>query len=716
MSEPRRVYLVLHEQRLALQLEAAFRADGWEAVTAESARALEALLDDARPDLVVLGVLLPDANGLEVSKRLKADRRTVGTRLVVISSLKRSAKFAMEARTKFGVDLYLEMPLDPGEIAAAIHLMLRKPGGEEERRAEPPPEPKPVAPPTKPSPAPTKPAAPPTKPLPSPPAETAKTRPAARGKKEPLTPRPGTAGRRAAFGRAGDIPDAGKLGPILLPELLLSLYQRHASGTLIVKTWEEQRNILMRDGRVIAIHTNFIRDDALGQILLARGIIERVALERSLARAQQEKTKLGRVLVREKLLTESELTNVLRSQARRKMNSAFRWKEGSYEFLSGHLDETDTLPIEQDMLSILLAGINVHYDLTKLEERVYQHKEVVVVRGETSNLGPGDLNITKGEWHLLNLIDGERTLGEVIAEADLNFARTFQLLYLFLLFGLIRFADGDRFFRIDEAVIDRAKREAGGRPPADEIDEAQPEEKTELADSGDLARISLVQFLYQLFLRKATGKLVVARGEQEETVFLAHGMPVRIASNRIGPHTLGNLLVGQGKISAPQRDRALAQARETGHPLGEMLLAEGLITPHDLFAALVAQVENKLIALFTWREGNYSFTEGAWDQRDIPPITVDLTRLILRGVRDTVRADRIEAELRKYRSFPLLRAHMDADLVSLFTDPRESALVAMIDGRRTLGDILERAALDQSRALQMIYSLLQLGLIAFKEE
>ncbi len=715
MSTTKRVYLVVHDPRLSGQLEALFQAEDWEAVSAENARELDSLIDQERPNLVVLAVLLPDANGLEVCKRLKADRRSAGAQVVLVSSLKRSAKFSLEARTRFGADLYLEMPLDPGEMMQAIMGILG-PSEDEEQRSPtakptpPPPPPKRAVPPPPPPPEPPRPKPvhreePPRPQAPEPPPVERRS-----AKATPETP------RRAVRARAGDIPDDGKLGPVLLPELLLSLYQRRATGTLTIRSWEEERNILLRDGRVIAIHTNFIRDDALGQILIARGMVERAKLERLLVQSQKERRKLGEVLVGEKLLTDSELKNVLRSQARRKMNSAFRWKEGAYEFRPGQLDETDTLPIEQDMLSILLAGVGVHYDLSKLEERVYQNKDALVVRGDIAGIGPTDLNITKNEWRLLNLVDGERTLGEIVAEADLSFARTFQVLYLFLLFGLIRFAEGDRFFRLDEAVVDRARREAVRAPSEAEEEAIEEEPEKKVADSGDLAETPLVQFLYMLYRRKATGQLKVSRGDIEETVFLANGMPVRIASNRIGPHALGNLLVGQGKISAADRDRALALSRETSRPLGEMLLAEKLLSPHDLFQALLAQIENKLIALFTWREGTYAFHEGPWDQREAPPITVDLTRLILRGVRDTIQADRIEAELRKYRSFPLLRTRGEADLVTLFTDPRESALVAMIDGRRTLGEVLDRTLLESTRALQMIYSLLQLGLIRFKEE
>ena len=511
---------------------------------------------------------------------------------------------------------------------------------------------------------------------------------------------------------------SGQLGPVLLPELLLNYYQTRANGTLVVKSLEEQREILLRDGIPVAIRSNFIPDDSLGQLLIARGIVDRAAIDVALTKAEKENRMLGEILLAEGNLALHELNSVLRTQAKRKLNSAFRWKEGVFEFREGELDFTNALKIEQSMLSIIIAGVVRHYDMAKLEERLFLNKDAVVERTDSTTLKPDDLNLTKHEWRILNLVDGRRTLGELIADADLNFARTFQVLYLFLLFGLVRFKAGDLFFRLDEAVVQRARSEAGQvQTPVDTEDEIEGgKAREEFKNEGDLAQVPLTRFLYFLYSNRVTGTLTLAKGNQEETLSIAEGMPVKIHSNRIGPNTLGNMLIREGKITELERDKALAAAAETGRPLGETLLAKSLISPHELFEALIAQIEQKLVALFTWQEGSYPFEEEQLSTADTLPITVDITKLVIRSIRESIAADRIETELRKYRSFPLMRARAGVDLTGMFGDPRESALVAMIDGRKTLGEILDRTLLDSSHAMQMIYSLLQLGLIKFKED
>ncbi|MHA1568792.1 MAG: DUF4388 domain-containing protein, partial [Alphaproteobacteria bacterium] len=346
MTQGSRIYLVMHDQALAMELESLLNAHEMEATAIGSSRELSDLMDQEKPRMLILGVLLPDANGLEVAKRIKTDKNTSMIKVVVVSALKRSAKFSMEAKTKFGADLYLEMPMDLPDIVEAAKSMLAKPVADEEE----PVEEEIVEAEAKPE-----------EPAPAKPEVTAKKPEAATSKR---------------FDRQQlEFREKGLLGPILLPELLLSLYQHHAHGTLVVKSFEEQREILLRDGVPIAIRTNFIHDDTLGQILIARRVVKRENIEQALEEAKKEDLKLGQVLVRRRMLSENQLRTVLLSQAKRKINSAFRWKEGSYEFNAGPVEMTDAIPLEQDVLSILIAGIGRHYDMHKLEERLYLNKE-----------------------------------------------------------------------------------------------------------------------------------------------------------------------------------------------------------------------------------------------------------------------------------------------------------------------------------------------------
>lgn len=655
-----------------------------------SARALMDLVDRVVPNVVIVNIMLPDANGLELCAHLKADRQTENTKTIAVSSFRRVADFAAEAREKYLVDSYLEQPISADQLRAAVDLVLeRKPSMKAARQPER--------------------VAPDVEKLDK--AEDADVAQPAGAPDPFLEPEPTSAARpieQAGAGREAD--ETGKIGPILLPELLLKYYSAHASGLLDVRSRDEQREILLRDGVPTLIRTNFIADDALGQLLVSRGMLDPVALEMALQSAKKSGDRLGEILVSQGVIGEKELQSLLRAQAKRKMNSAFRWKEGTYAFTRHVAGLPDAVKIDQDFLSILIAGVARHYDMAKLEERLYSNKAAVVERAEFPEISRADLRLTEREWHVLELVDGVRTLGDVIAEADLNFARTFQVLYLTLLFGIIRFRDGDRFLRVADAVAHRARTEAAQH--ASGIRAAGADGAGALANSGSLAEVFFGRFLFHLFRTKATGQLRLERGDDRETIFLQKGVPVKVLSARPGRLALGEILISRAGLDAASRDRALARAREEGRQIGDVLLAEHLVTPHQLFEALTSQLEDKLLALFGWTQGQFHFDEGVTPESDLPPLNVELTRLLLRGMRENVPIDVVRANIEPIIEVPLEKVETDVDLTTLFSDPREQRMVGLIDGRRNGNTIIRVAQVEPDRGLRLLFALRQLGLIA----
>jgi CheY-like chemotaxis protein/anti-sigma regulatory factor (Ser/Thr protein kinase) len=98
---------------------------GWRTVPALQGQLGVELAREHRPDLVLLDLHLPDIPGEEVLRRLRADERTAGIPVVVISA---DATHAMVDRLRAaGADAYLTKPLDIDEFLAAVERFL--PGG-----------------------------------------------------------------------------------------------------------------------------------------------------------------------------------------------------------------------------------------------------------------------------------------------------------------------------------------------------------------------------------------------------------------------------------------------------------------------------------------------------------------------------------------------------------------------------------------------------------
>src|SRR4051812_10928532 len=100
----------------------------------EAATGVESLrLVKERPDLVILDVQLPDLNGFEVCRRIKANPATA-----MIPVLHLSASYVADkdqvTGLEGGADGYLVQPVDPGVLGATVRALLRMRRAEEALR------------------------------------------------------------------------------------------------------------------------------------------------------------------------------------------------------------------------------------------------------------------------------------------------------------------------------------------------------------------------------------------------------------------------------------------------------------------------------------------------------------------------------------------------------------------------------------------------------
>ena len=77
-----------------------------------------------RPDVVLLDVHLPDANGIDICKRLKANPDNASLLVIQISASAVTAPHATAALNS-GADMYLMEPVDPDVLIATVRALLR---------------------------------------------------------------------------------------------------------------------------------------------------------------------------------------------------------------------------------------------------------------------------------------------------------------------------------------------------------------------------------------------------------------------------------------------------------------------------------------------------------------------------------------------------------------------------------------------------------------
>ncbi len=120
--------MIEDDTRLATMVGEYLRQSGYGFThAADGAQGLEAL-QGSKPDLVILDLMLPDMDGLEVCRRIK-NLGADGARTAVLMLTAKGDPMDRIVGLEIGADDYLPKPFEPRELLARIRAVLRR-GGE----------------------------------------------------------------------------------------------------------------------------------------------------------------------------------------------------------------------------------------------------------------------------------------------------------------------------------------------------------------------------------------------------------------------------------------------------------------------------------------------------------------------------------------------------------------------------------------------------------
>jgi adenylate cyclase len=123
VRKPPRILIVDDNATNVKVLQTRLAAEGYEIVTAADGEEGLAAARQLTPDLILLDVMMPKIDGIEVCRRLRADPEFPFTPIILVTAMADSKDVV--AGLEAGGDEYLTKPVDHAALAARVRSMLR---------------------------------------------------------------------------------------------------------------------------------------------------------------------------------------------------------------------------------------------------------------------------------------------------------------------------------------------------------------------------------------------------------------------------------------------------------------------------------------------------------------------------------------------------------------------------------------------------------------
>lgn len=224
---------------------------------------------------------------------------------------------------------------------------------------------------------------------------------------------------------------------------------------------------------------------------------------------------------------------------------------------------------------------------------------------------------------------------------------------------------------------------------------------------GSLGAFSLADLLGLLAGTRKSGALRLRQDGHAGAVYLTDGA-ITGATSDISRQALARRLIGSGAIDDDAIGRAVKRAAEQPElGFGTVLLAEESVDRGLLAAAATEQAVDAVFDLMRWAQGEFSFDAEAANPDDV-------------GIAHPV--DRVLAEANaRMEAWAAVAEPLTLDgtvlqmPVVLPVDPQVSrdewALLALVDGRRSVGDLVNLTGCGQFAVASTLAALLERGLL-----
>ena len=229
-----------------------------------------------------------------------------------------------------------------------------------------------------------------------------------------------------------------------------------------------------------------------------------------------------------------------------------------------------------------------------------------------------------------------------------------------------------------------------------------------MALSGSLREFALSEVLQLLSGQRKTGSLRLTRGNETKVLYLLEGRIAAVRDRGMGPDDpLAGFLRRIHRFSDEQMRGVASIHAESGRDLVDLLLNGRYIEREELSMLYERMVLDVLHEVLNWDDGIYSFS-NVTPPESVLPMSLSTESMLMEAVRRTDEMRRYQGKLNHPGLVLGLRELPDPDAA---LSEEEKELFGLVDGRRTLGELVAESALTEYEAYEALYRLVEAGWI-----
>jgi hypothetical protein len=227
----------------------------------------------------------------------------------------------------------------------------------------------------------------------------------------------------------------GNIETFYLSSILQLLAQDKKTGILTIAEKDRIVRVYIKNGNIIyAVGSQ--KEVRLGYLLRTKGIISAEELQKALALAKQRNEKLGKILVEKSYISVETLKKFIHQQVRDILYDLFLWKQGDFEYVDQEFNLDQEFATELNHMEVILEGTR-RVDEWGILKKSIPDKQMVFKINRSVEEQRDTVNLTANEWRIISLINGKRTVQQVIEDSGNDEFSVYRVINSLISSGLI---------------------------------------------------------------------------------------------------------------------------------------------------------------------------------------------------------------------------------------------------------------------------------------